>query len=169
MNLNDLNKCFLLPDNNLELKNKDNDVNDVIKDPPKSESKEQTNLDAKAVDLPRKKEISLTNILCKAFRKNFELFEMDGVAKGGKGMGQEEREKSRERFCGWIYGCCSLLSLMCCHSGADSAQQITGKIALVFIEMLLTFPIQFCPGAHVYHADIVYMRFTMLNNLQVKV
>jgi hypothetical protein len=121
------------------LKKKEHDVNDVIKDTPKNEDKEKSNVDAKSVDLPRKKEISLTNILCEAFRKNFELFEMDGVGKGEKGMGQEEREKARERLCVWINGCCSLLCLMCCHSGIDSAQQVTGKIVLVFIEIFLIF------------------------------
>lgn len=132
----------------MELKNKEDDVNDVTKDPPKSEDKGKNSLDAKSLDLPRKKEISLTNILCKAFRRNFEIFEMDGVGKLEKGMGQEEREKARERLYVWINGCCSLLSLMCCHSGIDTAQQITGKIVLVFIEMLLTFPLQNCPAAH---------------------
>lgn len=127
----------------MELKNKDDDVN-AIKDPLKSDDKEKSNVDAKAVDSPRKKEISLTNILCEAFRKNFELFEMDGMGQREKEKGQEEREKARKRLCVWINGCCSLLSLMCCHSGTDSAQQITGKIALVFIQAFLNLPIHIC-------------------------
>ena len=153
----------------MELKNKEDDFIDVIKDTLKSENKEKRNSDAKSVDLPRKKEISITNILCQAIRENFELFEMDGVGKGGKETGQEEREKAKERLCVWINGCCSLLCLMCCHSGTDSAQQITGKITLVFNKECPIFPLQICPAAHYYRFNIVKMQYYVSKYLQVKV
>ena len=124
-------ECKAIKDNvNIEIKNKLKD--EEIQHNPSDTKSNISDANSDGIDLQHKKQIFLINILCEAFRKNFELFEkiFSCQSNGEKDIEKEKEKEKEERLCSWISGCCSLLCVICRHCSTDTTQQMTGKITL---------------------------------------
>lgn len=122
-------ECEAIKDNaNIEVGNKLKD--EVIQHNPSDSKSNKSDANSDGIDLQHKKQIFLTNILCEAFRKNFELFENITFSESNGNKDIEKEKEKEERLCSWITGCCSLLCVICRHCSTDTTQLMTGKIML---------------------------------------
>lgn len=124
-------ECKAVKDSmNIESESKLKD--EEIQHNPSDTKSNKSDANSDGIDLQHKKQKFLTNILCEAFRKNFEIFEKIDFCKenGEKDMEKEREKEKEERLCPWITKCCSLLCVICRHCSTDTTQQMTGKIIL---------------------------------------